>query len=156
MSSEGGKRKEIKWNDPSTVSTYANALIAVQQLSYGSIKVRRSPSESIDDIAIANDIACSANNDSSGCYNFLWAWEDIKMNNGDDKNDDNGMIKTSTYAKRQLRHPSIGEGVGVVGNPIFPRATMKPEVVLYQDRTNGHKYKHIRNNHKDSNPGPYT
>jgi len=131
-SSEGGKRKEIKWNDPSTVSKYANALIAVQQLSYGSIKVHRSSSESIDDIAIANDIAYSAKNESSGCYNFLWAWEDVKMNHSDDKNDDNGMIKPSTYAKRQLHHPSIREGVDV-SLPHHSRSSMSGNSIASVD-----------------------
>lgn len=62
------------------MSAFANALVAIQQLSYGSIKVRRSFSESIDDVAIANAIACSARQETlGGCYNFLWAWKDDKL-----------------------------------------------------------------------------
>ena len=58
---------------------FANALIAVQQLSYGSIKTKRSSSASIDDVAIANSIArCASHEGASGSHNFLWAWEDAK------------------------------------------------------------------------------
>jgi hypothetical protein len=83
LSMESNKKKHqknITWSNLSTVSTFANALVAIQHLSYGSIKVRRSFSESIDDVAIANAIACSARHETSGgCYNFLWAWRDAKL-----------------------------------------------------------------------------
>lgn len=71
-------KRKIDWSNRSTVSTFANALIAVQQLSYGSIKIRHSLSGSIDDVAIANEIArcCTSNEIQGGCYNFLWTWED--------------------------------------------------------------------------------
>ena len=79
-----GQQKKIEWNNRSGVSSFANALIAVQQLSYGSIKVRRSRSDLIDDIAIANTIAhCAGNKAYEGCYNFLWAWEGTKFGNID-------------------------------------------------------------------------
>ena len=71
-------QKKIDWRNPSTVSTFQNALIAVQQLSYGSLKNRRSTAGTIDDIAIANKIAYYARHESAGCQNFLWAWEIIK------------------------------------------------------------------------------
>ena len=93
--------QKISWNNPSTVS-FGNALIAVQQLSYGSIKVRHT-SESIDDIAIANDIAKSANNEKSECYNFLWTWEDTKLNN------DGERLESPNV--EQQRHYSCGEGI---------------------------------------------
>jgi len=96
LSSGRKKKKKISWNNPSTVSTFANALVAVQQLSYGSIKVRHSSSESIDDIGIANNIAHSANNENPGCYNFLWTWEDTKLNNNDDDDYDDEMLEESS------------------------------------------------------------
>lgn len=57
-----------------TVSIFASALQAVQQLSYGSTKVRHT--DPIDDIQIANNIANSANGERTESYNFLWTWED--------------------------------------------------------------------------------
>lgn len=78
---EENPRPKIEWRNPSAVSTFANALIAVQQLSYGSIKARRS--RSIDDIAIANKIAHCANHEApEGCHSFLWAWEIAKIDCG--------------------------------------------------------------------------
>eukprot|EP00934_Nitzschia_sp_Nitz4_P005873 Nitzschia sp. Nitz4//scaffold30_size153850//84539//87009//NITZ4_002782-RA/size153850-augustus-gene-0.60-mRNA-1//1//CDS//3329547276//5863//frame0 len=62
------------WENKHGVSLFANALQAVQQLSFGSIKVRHV--DDIDDIKIANMIADSANGEKTQSYNFLWAWED--------------------------------------------------------------------------------
>lgn len=70
--------KKIDWRNPSTVSTFQNALMAVQQLSYGSLKARRPTSGTTDDIALANKIAYYARHESVGCRNFLWAWEIVK------------------------------------------------------------------------------
>jgi len=84
LSTESGRMP--LWNNynPAAVSNFSNVLLAVQQLSYGSIKVRRnnhqrSSSEPIDDIAIANKIVYCANNQMEVCYNFMWAWEDFKI-----------------------------------------------------------------------------
>ena len=86
-------RKKIEWSNPSTVSTFENILIAVQQLSYGSMKVRHSISGSIDDVAIANKIAhCARHETLGGCHNFLWAWEIVKL----EKDCDNTSSITSS------------------------------------------------------------
>ena len=77
-------QKKIDWGNPSTISTFENALVAVQQLSYGSFNAPRSTSRSIDDIAIANKIAHCARHESAGCNNFLWAWEIAKLEEGFD------------------------------------------------------------------------
>lgn len=50
------------------------ALIAVQQLSFGSTKVRHV--DAIDDIQIANNIANSANGEKTESYNYWWIWQD--------------------------------------------------------------------------------
>lgn len=62
------------WDNMAYVSVFANALQAVQQLSYGSIKVRHAGL--IDDIMIANNIVSSACGEKTESYNFLWIWED--------------------------------------------------------------------------------
>eukprot|EP00536_Pseudo-nitzschia_multiseries_P011380 jgi/Psemu1/289649/fgenesh1_pg.383_\ len=114
LSPEGEKKKDINWVELSSVVMFESALIAVQQLSYGSVKVRRSSSELIDDIAIANDIARSANNDKSGCYGFLWAWEDAKISDRDDQDGDNDVIrKSAMYNEDRLLYQSIVEGIGL-------------------------------------------
>ena len=61
-------------NNKASVSTFSNALQAVQQLSYGSIKVRHVGP--IDDIMIANSIASSASGERTESYNSLWVWQD--------------------------------------------------------------------------------
>ena len=62
------------WDNRASLSVFPNALQAVQQLSYGSVKVRHAGF--IDDILIANNIASSADGERTESYNFLWSWED--------------------------------------------------------------------------------
>lgn len=50
------------------------ALFAVQELSFGSSRVRHM--DAIDDIMIANNIANSANGDKTESYNYWWSWQD--------------------------------------------------------------------------------
>jgi hypothetical protein len=50
------------------------ALIAIEELSFDSTKVRHS--ELIDDIAIANNIARCAEGLTDESYGFFWKWED--------------------------------------------------------------------------------
>jgi len=50
------------------------ALIAVEELSFGSKTVKHS--QSIDDIAIANNIAGCAEGFAKQAYGFYWRWED--------------------------------------------------------------------------------
>lgn len=50
------------------------ALIAVQELSFGSTKVRHL--DAIDDVLIANNIANSANGEKTESYNYWWIWQD--------------------------------------------------------------------------------
>ena len=108
--SGGNNRKRGKktgWNHPSTVSVFANALVAVQQLSYGSTKVKRPVSHPIDDIAIANAIVRSCDGDNGGntqqatvgcCCNFLWAWGE----EGEEE-EDGGAIDGSTSPPPKTR-----------------------------------------------------
>ena len=53
---------------------YLLALLAVQELSFGSTKVRHA--DAIDDILIANNIANSANGEKVESYNYWWVWQD--------------------------------------------------------------------------------
>lgn len=69
-----GKIASGLWENKASVSVFANALQAVQQLSFGSIKVRHS--SAIDDIAIANNISNSALGEKTESYNFMWVWEE--------------------------------------------------------------------------------
>jgi hypothetical protein len=69
-----GVETKAPWNNMATVAIFGSAIQAVQQLSYGSIKVRHA--DPIDDIQIANNIADSANGERTESYNFLWTWED--------------------------------------------------------------------------------
>lgn len=62
------------WDNRSSISVFPSALQAVQQLSYGSTKVRHV--DKIDDIMIANNIANSANGETTESYHFWWSWQD--------------------------------------------------------------------------------
>lgn len=66
---------EAPWDNQAYVSVFPSALQAVQQLSFGSLKVRHVGG--IDDILIANNIAKSANGQRTESYNFMWSWEDL-------------------------------------------------------------------------------
>jgi hypothetical protein len=55
-------------------NTFPSALFAVQELSFGSSRVRHM--DAIDDIMIANNIANSANGDKTESYNYWWSWQD--------------------------------------------------------------------------------
>ncbi|OEU12141.1 hypothetical protein FRACYDRAFT_244402 [Fragilariopsis cylindrus CCMP1102] len=121
------------WNNynPAAVSIFANALLAVQQLSYGSIKGRRSSqhrssSVPIDDIAIANKIVHCANNKMEVCYNFMWAWEDFKIKDtheDEDEDDDMRESNKSKFTSQGL----FGCVEGIDSHiPIKSRAIQKP------------------------------
>lgn len=68
------KNQELTWEDQNAVTVYPNALLAVQDLSFGSTKVRHI--DAIDDILIANNIANSANGEKTESYNYMWNWQD--------------------------------------------------------------------------------
>lgn len=69
-----GTNAVAPWDNMASVSMFSNALQAVQQLSYGSVKVRHMGV--IDDIMIANNIFCSASGERTESYNSLWVWQD--------------------------------------------------------------------------------
>ena len=54
--------------------SFPSALHAVQELSFGSIRVRHV--NPIDDVLIANNIASSADGGTSESYGYVWSWED--------------------------------------------------------------------------------
>lgn len=66
--------EKAPWNNSSSISPFPNALLAVQQMSFGSTKVRHLGA--IDDILIANNIAKSASGEKAETYNYWWRWED--------------------------------------------------------------------------------
>jgi hypothetical protein len=65
---------EAPWDNQARVSAFPSALQAVQQLSFGSVKVRHL--SFIDDVLIANNIAKSANGQRTESYYYMWSWED--------------------------------------------------------------------------------
>ena len=69
-----GESDGTPWNDSSSIVTYGNVLLAAQELSYGSTKVRHLGA--IDDISIANNIANSANGKKTESYSYCWSWQD--------------------------------------------------------------------------------
>ena len=56
---------------------FPSALYAVQELSFGSRRVRHI--NAIDDILIANNIANNADGNVSESYGFVWFWDDDDM-----------------------------------------------------------------------------
>eukprot|EP00549_Striatella_unipunctata_P011912 CAMPEP_0118677806 /NCGR_PEP_ID=MMETSP0800-20121206/2841_1 /TAXON_ID=210618 ORGANISM="Striatella unipunctata, Strain CCMP2910" /NCGR_SAMPLE_ID=MMETSP0800 /ASSEMBLY_ACC=CAM_ASM_000638 /LENGTH=425 /DNA_ID=CAMNT_0006573539 /DNA_START=320 /DNA_END=1597 /DNA_ORIENTATION=+ len=62
------------WGNKAAVRVFPSALLAVDQLSYGSTKVLHM--NAIDDIQVANNIANSANGEKTESYNYWWSWED--------------------------------------------------------------------------------
>jgi hypothetical protein len=68
------KNKELPLEEQESVKTFANALQAAQDLSFGSTKVRHL--EAIDDVLIANNIVHSALGEKMESYNCIWSWRD--------------------------------------------------------------------------------
>ena len=68
------KNQNLSWSDRTAVTVIPNVLLATQDLSFGSTKVRHM--DAIDDILIANNIANSTNGEKTESYNFLWMWQD--------------------------------------------------------------------------------
>jgi len=66
--------EKAPWDNASSVSPFPNALLAIQQMSFGSTKVRHLGS--IDDVFIANSIAKCAGGEKSESYNYWWKWQD--------------------------------------------------------------------------------
>jgi hypothetical protein len=66
--------KSAPWDNLASVSAFSSAIHAVQQLSYGSTKVRHI--DAIDDILIANNISNSANGEKTEAYDYWWSWQD--------------------------------------------------------------------------------
>ena len=62
------------WDNSSSISPFPTALLAAQQMSFGSTKVRNLGA--IDDVLIANNIAKSANGENVEAYNYWWRWQD--------------------------------------------------------------------------------
>lgn len=67
------KGSRAPWGDRS-VRVFPSALHAVQELSFGSSRVRHM--DAIDDIIIANNIFNSANGEKTNSYNYWWSWQD--------------------------------------------------------------------------------
>lgn len=61
----------------SAMESFPSALYAVQELSFGSTRVRHV--NDIDDILIANNIANNADGNVSESYGYVWFWDDEDM-----------------------------------------------------------------------------
>mmetsp|Transcript_27195 Transcript_27195/g.39825 ORF Transcript_27195/g.39825 Transcript_27195/m.39825 type:complete len:870 (-) Transcript_27195:277-2886(-) len=101
-------------NDGRGIATYPSALHATQALSFGSTKVRHL--DAIDDVAIANNIANSANGEKTESYNYWWIWQDAKeevqkhldrQTSTDSKNSSASKKKMTT--KQQLTKDNGGD-----------------------------------------------
>lgn len=65
---------DAPWDNTASVATFSSALQAVQQLSFGSSKVRHV--HGIDDVLIANNLVKCANGQRTEAYGFMWSWKD--------------------------------------------------------------------------------
>lgn len=74
-SQKGGGRSRTSW-DTKVAQPFPSAIIAAQEFSFASSKVRHI--DSIDDILIANNIVHSANGDKTESYNCVWSWHDAE------------------------------------------------------------------------------
>lgn len=79
------RRRAVRDNDgspkrlrekPGPADSFPNALQAVQELSFASVRVRHL--DAIDDILIANNIVHSANGKKTESYNCIWTWQDYE------------------------------------------------------------------------------
>ena len=68
------ERRARLWTNHSSSDSFPSALVAAQEFSFGSTKVRHD--SAVDDIQIANNIARSANGETNESYNYLWSWKD--------------------------------------------------------------------------------
>jgi hypothetical protein len=98
------------WDSRSSVSIYPSALLAVQHLSFGSTKVRHM--DAIDDIAIANNIANSANGEKTESYNYWWSWQDAA--GGIQKN----LERQRSMESSSLFSANIGRTSATVSEPM--------------------------------------
>ena len=109
---------QAPWDNSASVSVFPSALQAVQQLSFGSLKVRHVGW--IDDVLIANNIANSANGERTESYNFMWGWQDNV-----------GEIQLNLKRQRSLETsrgtlftvPSHSSQPGKTGNQFLSRLT---------------------------------
>jgi hypothetical protein len=69
-----GSSHKAPWDNHASVDAFPSALIAAQEFSFASTKVRHV--DSIDDFQIANIIATSANGEKTESYNYMWSWQD--------------------------------------------------------------------------------
>lgn len=67
--------QRLPWDNYAAIDSFPSALVAVHELSFASSKVRHD-SGAIDDIAMANNIANSANGEKTESYSYLWSWQD--------------------------------------------------------------------------------
>ena len=95
-----GNKQRAPWDNQASVSVFPSALQAVQQLSYGSTKVRHVGK--IDDIMIANNIANSANGEKTESYNYWWSWQDTA-----------GEIQRNLERQRSQESASIFSGYSI-------------------------------------------
>ena len=95
-----GNKQRAPWDNRASVSVFPSALQAVQQLSYGSAKVRHVGK--IDDIMIANNIANSANGEKTESYNYWWSWQDTA-----------GEIQRNLERQRSQESASIFSGYSI-------------------------------------------
>jgi hypothetical protein len=111
------KGNRAPWDNRAAISVFPSALQAVQQLSYGSVKVRHI--DPIDDILIANNIAKSANGETTESYNFWWSWEDtaseIQRNLERERSSETNQTTIFSSVSNRLSQSADGEPVTIFG-----------------------------------------
>jgi hypothetical protein len=112
-----GTESKALWNNMANVSLFPSALAAVQQLSYGSNKVRHA--DPIDDIKIANHIANSANGEKVESYSFLWCWEDCFVKIQRNLEGQTSSIEGNDSSRLFSRFSRSGESTGEHRRSIF-------------------------------------
>jgi len=97
-----GHSSRAPWEKRS-VRVFPSALLAVQELSFGSSRVRHM--DAIDDIMVANNIANSANGDKTESYNYLWSWQDATVEIQKNIESGDSFLCASGGAAKQSRQP---------------------------------------------------
>ena len=98
--------KTAPCNGSTAVDVFPNALLAAQELSFGSIRVRHM--NAIDDVLIANNIVHSANGEKTESYNCIWGWQHPAL----EGKGENLVQKTENHEQREVRDgattPTLG------------------------------------------------
>jgi hypothetical protein len=95
-----------------SVTVFANAILAAQHISFGSVIAQQA--NSIDEIRIANTLAESANRRSSA-YGYLWYWEEYKFNNNTPESDSMDTTSRQHHPHDRCGRSAFVEAFSIIG-----------------------------------------